>query len=72
MAERKHEEICPECGCEFSTDNKFEDMTEIKEVADTLLRRYCGGTPNLGEVLRLQDKLEDLLIKEFNGKKGLF
>jgi hypothetical protein len=68
MAERKHEEICPECGCKFSTG----DMTEIKEVADTLLRRYCGGAPNLGEVLRLQDKLEDLLIKEFNGKKGLF
>lgn len=68
MAERKHEEICPECGYKFSTS----DMTEIKEVADTLLRRYCGGAPNLGEVLRLQDKLEDLLIKEFNGKKGLF
>jgi len=71
MAEREHEEICPECGCEFSTDDNI-DMTEIKEVADTLLRRYCGGAPNLGEVLRLKDKLEDLLIKEFNGKKGSF
>ena len=33
--EREHEEICPECGCEFSTDDNI-DMTEIKEVADTL------------------------------------
>lgn len=71
MAEREYQEICPECGFVFFTD-KGEDITEIKEVADTLLRRYCGGAPNLGDVLRLRDKLEDLLIKEFNGKKGLF
>lgn len=71
MAERKYEEICPECGCKFLIDSDV-DITEIEEVADTLLRRYCGGAPNLGDVLRLRDKLEDLLIKEFNGKKGLF
>ena len=60
------EEIeCPECGHTFYYDTTPPSV-DTEDAATMLLRNYKGEEPSAGDVVRLKDRINEILVKEFN------
>lgn len=42
----------------------------VEDFAEALLQEYQGGTPSAGDVVRLKEKIEKLLVDEFHVSSG--
>lgn len=43
---------------------------DVEDFAEALLQKYQGGTPSAGDVVRLKEKIEKLLVDEFHVSFG--
>lgn len=43
---------------------------DVEDCATALLQKYQGGTPSAGDVVRLKEKIEKLLVDEFHVSFG--
>lgn len=43
---------------------------DVEDFAEALLQKYQGGTPSAGDVVKLKEKIEKLLVDEFHVSFG--
>lgn len=64
------EEIeCPECGHVFYPDYGPVPM-DSEDAAERLLKNYTGHKASAGDVMRLKERINEILVKEFNVSIG--
>lgn len=61
--------ICENCGEETYVE---EDLLNVNEAADNLLRRYTGERPSVLAVETLAEKIKEILVTEFRLSSSLF
>lgn len=60
------EEIeCPKCGHVFYPGCDTAPL-DAEDAAERLLKNYTCQKPSAGDVLRLKERINEILVKEFN------
>ena len=55
---------------EDDLDDSISRESDVEDFAEALLQQYQGGTPSAGDVVRLKEKIEKLLVDEFHVSFG--
>lgn len=61
--------ICNNCGKEIYVE---ENLLDVNEAADKLLRRYTGEHPSVLAVETLAEKIKETLVTEFSISSSVF
>lgn len=61
--------ICSSCGEEVYVE---ENLLDVNEAADKLLRRYTGERPSVLAVETLTEKIKETLVTEFSISSSVF
>lgn len=57
---------CPYCERTFYPDECDPAPLDTEDAAERLLRNYNGRKPSFGDVVRLKERINEILAKEFN------
>lgn len=55
---------------EDDLEGSISKESSVEDHAEALLQKYHGGTPSAGDVVRLKEKIEKLLVDEFHVSFG--
>lgn len=55
---------------EDDLEESISKEADVEDFAEALLQKYQGGTPSAGDVVRLKEKIEKLLVDEFHVSFG--
>lgn len=55
---------------EADLDESISKEADVEDFAEALLQKYQGGTPSAGDVVKLKEQIEKLLVDEFHVSFG--
>lgn len=62
---------CPFCDRDFDVSSEiFDRIGDVESAAEQLLERYQNGHPSVGDVLKLKERIIEVLVSEFGISEG--